>query len=383
MSLKRLVILSILSVSFLVAYASDQNDTTPQDTIWFDDGSWYAGEIADSMFNGYGRMFYPDSTVYEGEWKDGLWNGEGKVFFPDGDSYSGDFKEHQFNGYGTYRYSDGSIYEGNWLNGQFNGAGTMNYADGSLYAGEWRNDMRDGPGVFYDSQTGVLQEGYFALDMFMGRVQSNVSSYNNNSGSAFGDMDSWSAYSFNTPQRPDSCWHYPGDAYVSLTYGINHILSIHADFSISKRLFAGFSLGFNLASHRIGETSVTYDEDTGEKNTLVGWDWYMDEIMTENTYNMFRLNGEIGVSWGWFSLGTAAGVSVRNTIRNCRSLEHNDSYFEPGTLYYREKVTGAKFAYDIFSDFIISRSIPNIHSCSVRTGYSNIDGFYVGAGLTF
>ena len=98
---------------------------------------------------------------------------------------------------------------------------------------------------------------------------------------------------------------------------------------------------------------------------------------------MFRLNGEIGVSWGWFSLGTAAGVSVRNTIRNCRSLEHNDSYFEPGTLYYREKVTGAKFAYDIFSDFIISRSIPNIHSCSVRTGYSNIDGFYVGAGLTF
>ena len=65
MLLKRLVILSILSVSFLVARASDSNDTIPQDTIWFDDGAWYVGEIADSMFNGYGRMFYPDSTVYE------------------------------------------------------------------------------------------------------------------------------------------------------------------------------------------------------------------------------------------------------------------------------------------------------------------------------
>ena len=53
------------------------------------------------------------------------------------------------------------------------------------------------------------------------------------------------------------------------------------------------------------------------------------------------------------------------------------------TLYYREKVTGARFAYDIFTDFILTRSIPNIFSCSMRTGYSNIDGFYIGAGLTF
>lgn len=382
MLLKRLVILSILSVSFLVARASDSNDTIPQDTIWFDDGAWYVGEIADSMFNGHGKMFYPDSTVYEGNWKNGLWDGRGTVSFPDGDSYRGDFREHQFSGYGKYIYSDGAVYEGNWKNGMFNGAGTMVYSDGSIYAGEWTNDRKNGVGVYFDSNNEALFEGVFSNDLYIGPI-------NNNSNQSSGNpkeiksIDTWSEYSLTTPARPSSCWHSRGDSYVSLTYGTNHILAVHADFSMSKRFFAGFSLGFNTTNHKIGQVSVTYDEDTGEKNTLIGWDWYLDEIMTENTYNMFRMNGEFGVSWGWFSLGTSAGISLKNTVRNCRSLEHNDSYYEPGTLYYREKVTGARFAYDIFTDFILTRSIPNIFSCSMRTGYSNIDGFYIGAGLTF
>lgn len=379
MSLKRLVILSILSVSFLVARASDLNDAASQDTIWFDDGAWYAGEIADSMFNGYGKMVYPDSTVYEGEWKDGLWNGKGEVSYPDGDTYSGNFKEHEFSGFGTYIYSDGAKYEGYWENGMFNGSGTMNYADGSTYAGEWKNDQKNGLGVFYDAQTGALLKGNFLMDMYIGQQNNsykNTSALNNNNN--FGWDESYPQNS-----RPESCWHYPGDSYVSITYGTKQMLSLHADFSISKRIFAGFSLGFNTATHRIGEVSVTYDEDTGEKNILIDWDEFMDEILTENTYNMFRLNGEFGVSWGWFSLGTAIGVSLKNTVRNCRSLEHNLSYYEPGTLYYREKVTGAKFVYDIFTDFILSRSIPRLYSCSMRTGFSNIDGFYVGAGITF
>lgn len=379
MSLKRLVILSILSVSFLVARASDLNDTTPQDTIWFDDGAWYAGEIADSMFNGYGKMVYPDSTVYEGEWKDGLWNGKGEVFYPDGDSYSGNFKEHEFSGFGTYVYSDGAKYEGYWENGMFNGSGTMSYADGSTYAGEWENDKKNGLGVFYDAQTGALLKGKFLMDMYIGQQNNSYSSTSalNNSNN-FG----WNEYPLHD-SRPESCWHYQGDAYVSLTYGIKHMLTVHADFSISERYFAGFSLGFNTASHRIGEVSVTYDEDTGEKNILIDWNEFMDEILTESTYDMFKLSGEFGVSWGWFSLGTAAGISLKNTVRNCRSLQHNDSYYEPGTLYYREKVTGARFVYDIFADFIISRSIPNLYSCSMRTGYCNVDGFYIGAGITF
>jgi len=373
MSLKRLVILSILSVSAFAAHASALNDT-----ILFDDGAWYIGQIADSLFNGHGKMVYADSTVYEGDWKDGLWDGDGELLYPDGDSYTGEFKEHEFSGYGTYLYANGAKYEGYWERGMFNGSGTMTYDDGSIYAGEWKDDRKDGLGVFYDSSTDALLKGHFRNDIFIGS-QEQEDNWNHLEQTF---NDDWNPY-LRQPIRPDSCWHWKGDTYLYITYGLGHIFTVHADFYTSKRFYAGFLMGFNTATQRIGKESVTYNDETGEKITLVGWDWYKDEIMTQNTYTMFKLSAECGVSWGWFSIGTAIGLGLRNTIRNCRSLEHNDSYYEPNTLYYREKVTGVKFGYDVYSDFLISRHIPYINSCSMRTGYSNIDGFYVGAGISF
>lgn len=381
MSIKRFVILSILPVSTLVAHASATNDTiAAADTIWFDDGAWYVGQIADSLFNGYGKMVYPDNTVYQGEWKDGLWDGKGELSYPDGDYYNGEFIGHQFNGYGKYVYSDGTCYDGYWENNMFNGSGTMSYANGSIYAGEWKDDRKEGVGVFYDSSTGALLKGNFKNDLFIGSreeiQEDNWSHLEQNFN------DDWNPY-LRQPKRPDSCWHYKGDASVFITYGTEQTLSFHVDFHTSKRFFAGFSLGFNTINPRIGKESVTYDDETGQKNVLVDWDWYPDEILTEKTYNMLKLAAECGVSWGWFSIGAASGLALKNTVRNCRSLADNDSYYEAGTLYYREKVTGVRFAYDIFTDFLLSRSLKYIHSCSMRTGYSNIDGFYIGAGITF
>ncbi len=381
MSLKRFVIISILSVSTLVAHASAINDTiAAADTIWFEDGSWYSGQIADSLFNGYGKMVYSDSTVYEGEWKDGLWDGKGDLRYPDGDSYSGNFKEHEFSGYGTYIYSDGAKYEGYWERGMFNGSGTMSYSDGSLYAGEWLDDMKDGIGVFYDSSTGSLLKGDFRMDMFIGSTDNEVQ---NQTPKTYDPV--FNPYLLNQlmPERPDSCWHWKRDTYLYMTYGTGNILSLHADFYTSKRFFAGISLGLNTRNYGRGKESITYDDETGEKITLIDWDWYPDEIMTESTGTMFKISGQCGLSWGWFSLGTALGVGVQNTVRNCRSLPGNDSYYEAGTLYYRTKVTGAKFCYDVFTDYVLSRSLLNLYSCSLRAGYGNVDGFHVGIGLSF
>ena len=378
MSLKHLVILSILSVSTLVAYASATNDSIPADTIWFDDGAWYVGQISDSLFNGYGKMVYADSTVYQGEWKDGMWEGKGELFYPDGDSYNGEFSGHQFSGYGKYFYSDGAKYEGYWENNMFNGSGTMTYADGSIYAGEWKNDRKEGVGVYYDSPSGALFKGNFKNDLFIGsqEQQDNLNYIQNN------NNDLWTP-SQSHQKRSNDYWHYNGDVTIFASYGTNRTLSFHFDFHTSERFFAGFSFGLNTVNQRIGKESVTYDDETGEKIILIEWEAYPDEVMTENTYNMFKLTGQCGVSWGWFSVGGAAGVGLKNTIRNCRSLPQYDSYYEAGTLYYKEKLTGARFTYDVFADFVLSRSIPRLHSCSIRTGYSNIDGFYLGAGVTF
>ena len=73
----------LLVLLFCISNAVAQN--TESDTLRFDDGSWYVGGIADSLFNGQGTMKYSDGTIYSGEWKDGLWNGKGNLRFPDGD----------------------------------------------------------------------------------------------------------------------------------------------------------------------------------------------------------------------------------------------------------------------------------------------------------
>jgi len=37
----------------------------------YPDGSFYEGEWADNIQNGYGKMYYADDTYYEGEWVNG------------------------------------------------------------------------------------------------------------------------------------------------------------------------------------------------------------------------------------------------------------------------------------------------------------------------
>ena len=385
MSLKRAVILSILSVNVLAAHSQAANDTIAiADTIWFEDGAWYIGQISDSLFNGFGKMVYADSTIYEGEWKNGLWDGKGDLYYPDGDRYSGQFRDHDFNGYGVYTYLDGAKYEGYWKDGMFNGAGSMTYADGSIYTGNWKDDMKDGIGVYYNAQNQTLLKGYFSDDHFRYPVSSKdetdtKETTNNTPVTAAKDNDS-------------DRFHYRGQFLLGATFGTEHFIQLHADFYTSKNFFAGFALGFHSSSmRREGESSDYVDDDTGERVTLVKWDSYENEILTEKSYPMFKISGNLGFSWQRFSIGGAAGIALMNTIRNCRSLEDNDSYFEPGTYYYKEKVTGVKFSYDLFMDMVLIRQVrlfgPDTDlvypDLVLRMGYGNIDGLLIGMALLF
>lgn len=376
MSLKHVIIPAILTLLAIEAYAGTEYDSfSAPDTIFFEDGSWYYGEIRDSLFNGQGVMSYADSTVYKGSWKDGLWDGDGELYYPDGDSYSGQFKQHEFSGYGTYVYSDGNRYEGYWEYGLFNGAGTMHYADGSTFTGNWTADRKDGPGILYDSSTGTLIKGYFEGDRVL--FHYGLSSEENKT-----QQPSHQSGSSMNKTPDDGKFHYRHLTAISVTYGFNQILSLHVNHHISDRFFAGGQFGFNTVSHTIGENSITTDDETGEKVTLVGWDWYENEILTESTYPFIKISGECGLTWRRFSIGTALGIGLNNTVRNCRSREENDSYFEPGTLYYRIKTTGAKFAYDFYTEFVPNLNIPAM-DITLRTGYSNLDGFHMGMGVVF
>jgi len=376
MSFKHAVILSILSVCTTLLHAATTTSATPADTISFDDGSWYLGEIADSLFNGYGKMVYADSTIYEGEWRDGMWNGKGFLSYPDGDCYDGQFLDHEFCGYGTYYYSNGATYDGYWEHNKFNGAGTMDYPDGSTYAGNWKDDKKDGLGVLYDASTGTLMKGYFVNDEFSHPLISQEQETKPEP--AYSPViQSWRP----APKRTE--FHYKDDFHAGITYGTEQIFSIFGDYYITDRFFTGVALGFNVITYQVGKPCESTDDETGERITLMGWDDYPDEIMTETEYSMFRLAAECGYSWRWFSVGTALGIGLRNTVRNCRSLEHNDSYFAPGTLYFRQKASNVIFNYDFFADFVLNRTIPLFYSCSMRAGWGKMNGFFMGVSVAF
>ena len=366
MSIKHTLSIAIMSLLAVPAAASTQSEmTSVPDTIFFDDGSLYIGEIADSLFNGYGKMIYADSTVYQGEWENGMWHGQGELFYPDGDCYMGEFSEHEFNGYGTYIYADSSRYEGYWKDGLFNGAGTMEYSNGSTYTGLWENDRKEGIGIFYDADQDILYKGYFHNDIL---IATNHQEYEESL-----SFDNKFEYS-----------QQPTVTYIGLTIGTGQIASLQLAFGKEQGSFFGFNVGFSVKERGIGEVSTVFDDETGEKITLVGWDWHMEEVVTEQEYPIAQILADYGWRFKRFSLGGSAGIGIISTVRNCRGS--GESYFDKGELYYREKVTGVKICYRLFTDLALKEfdyHSTDLRNLYLRLGYGRYEGPFLGVGISF
>ena len=79
----------------------------------------YQGEMKNSKFYGFGKLWESIGGFYEGEIVDGLKNGDGKYYFPTGDYYEGQFKNGKLHGLGKLIKKDGSFsFEGYWENGK-------------------------------------------------------------------------------------------------------------------------------------------------------------------------------------------------------------------------------------------------------------------------
>lgn len=69
-----------------VEIANPQVFNVPQPTkrdgniIYYNDESWYKGDIENEEPNGNGTYTRPDKTYYQGQWKDGLPHGNGKEY---------------------------------------------------------------------------------------------------------------------------------------------------------------------------------------------------------------------------------------------------------------------------------------------------------------
>ena len=126
--------------SFLVTM-SDLAGKVTKETINFEDGMIYVGDVQYGEPNGQGMMTFPNGDYYIGEWKDGYFHGEGTYYWEDGEKTEGTFIIGKQNGYGIYTWSNGNRYEGMFKDDMFHGMGTIYYTNGETKSGEWANGV--------------------------------------------------------------------------------------------------------------------------------------------------------------------------------------------------------------------------------------------------
>jgi hypothetical protein len=114
----------------------------------------FEGNYVNDVIEGFGKYDCADYT-YEGEYHNGQRHGKGKYI---------------------WKKSKGEYYIGSWVNGQRTGYGEMYWPDGSYYKGEFLNNNRNGDGENYSKITGINQRGQFQNDVFIEKVEANVSS---------------------------------------------------------------------------------------------------------------------------------------------------------------------------------------------------------------
>lgn len=358
--------LAIVCILLAAPAYSQESDTLvflQSDTIWFEDGSLYIGQIADSLFNGTGKMIYADSTVYEGSWKDGMWDGYGVLQYPDGDRYEGEFSHHQFEGEGKYYYTGGAYYKGEWKNGKFDGVGTLRYEDGSYYAGEWTEDRRNGYGVLFSTSNNVMISGTFLDDEILtvdGEEAEYIEAY---------DPPFTNTLSFTSG--------------MGQPFGIQYLASVDGS-------FVGLSLSMDFCSRARGEESF-YLDDEGGRHELVWWDEKPNEIIYQGDYIPMALYLDFGYREGKLGFGASIGGGITARYRNC--IASDNTVFAKGTSYYMTQITGLKTGYRLFCQYRAGRfhERKTIYGTDshIRTeliftlGYGNLDKLYFGIGYMF
>ena len=131
------------------------------ETLKYDDGSTYIGEVRNGKPNGKGFITgRPGSKwagrSYDGDWVDGKIHGFGVYKNLSGDIYAGQWKFDKAHGKGFMKWASGSSYDGDWVDNKRHGFGVSK--DGAIYAGQWKFGKRHGKG-FYKWSPGSKRAG--------------------------------------------------------------------------------------------------------------------------------------------------------------------------------------------------------------------------------
>lgn len=142
-------------------------DVGEAQTITYDDGSTYTGQVVDGLRHGHGIRECSTGS-YEGQWEADTQHGRGKQIWTDGRTFEGDFVHGKFDGYGKMVWHTQKgllVYEGQYKADLKHGSGKFAWGDGRIYDGEWNRGMRHGRGK-YTNANSQEKVGYWVEDKF-------------------------------------------------------------------------------------------------------------------------------------------------------------------------------------------------------------------------
>ena len=117
------------------------------DTITYENGDVYVGDIDVLCRDGEGVMTYANGDKYDGNWQNDKVDGNGTFYYANNDIYSGEFKEGKRHGQGTMHWANNDVYHGAYVDNMMDGYGKYTWANGSTYEGYYSKDARNGEGV--------------------------------------------------------------------------------------------------------------------------------------------------------------------------------------------------------------------------------------------
>ncbi len=360
--MSRITFLIIITLLLPAAALSQQpnKDAAYPDTLVFDDGTFYMGEISDSLFNGQGKCIYPDGVIYEGSWKDGLWDGYGKVVYPDGDIYTGNFVKHKKEGKGTYFYNSGAKYEGEWKNDMFNGEGRLVFEDGGIYEGEWKNDRKHGLGRLTEHD-GKKHIGYFFEDEFLGFPSD---TYILDNVELTDDLREWGFRNVSVSTDPI--------ASIGLTYGTGNIATVGLCLDYSNQIFFGFSIGLNIDRPIKG---INFNPPP--------YNAYANDKFAEGSFISTLFECDMGIMLEPLSIGVSGGIGLSNRYNKCQANAAPELYegkgLKAGDSYYNVQSDDVKFVYRGYLKRVIT--VKEKPRAKVSLGYGYPDGLFVGLGF--
>lgn len=109
--------------------------------------------------HGHGEIYYDSGSYYAGQWCRGKRQGKGKFVFACGDVYDGEWLAGQYHGKGSYSSVDSDSYDGEWQHDKMHGLGKFTHGDsGDVYEGGFVDGLKDGVGKYTSAKSGEVCE---------------------------------------------------------------------------------------------------------------------------------------------------------------------------------------------------------------------------------